>query len=212
MVYALTQGFLLGFSLILAIGAQNALILRYGLIKRFVWQLCLICAVSDSILIALGVLGLGRFIQSFDGLKSIMVWIGVIWLCIYGLLRLRDAYLGWRQNTKATQHTKLAQDQSPKALRGVIILCLLLTWGNPHVYLDTIILIGSLANIYAMPQNWFFAIGAIIASFVFFFSLGYGARILAPLMQHQYAWIIFDSLTALIMFSIAGLLLFKHLL
>ena len=194
---ALFSGFGLGLSLILAIGAQNAFVLRAGLLKRYVFIVCLTCSLSDALLIYIGVNGLGRFVQSMPVIIDVMRYGGAIFLVLYGA---KSLYSAWRGGTGL----KAAGEFS--TLSAAALTCLALTWLNPHVYLDTVILLGSIAV--QSPQPGVFGIGAILASFVFFFTLGYGAQLLAPFFARPRAWQVLDIGIAAVMFSIAfGLIL-----
>ena len=194
---ALFSGFGLGLSLILAIGAQNAFVLRAGLLKRYVFIVCLTCSLSDALLIYIGVNGLGRFVQSMPVIIDVMRYGGAIFLVLYGA---KSLYSAWRGGTGL----KPAGEFS--TLRAAVLTCLALTWLNPHVYLDTVILLGSIAV--QSPQPEVFGLGAILASFVFFFTLGYGAQLLAPFFARPRAWQVLDIGIAAVMFSIAfGLIL-----
>ncbi|MFT4715409.1 MAG: L-lysine exporter family protein LysE/ArgO [Paracoccaceae bacterium] len=196
MIGAATTGFLTGFSLILAIGAQNAFVLRQGLLRQHVFALCLLCAVSDAILIVFGVAGFGFLVKLSPRFPDIMAVGGSMFLVYYGAVRLYSAYKG---------ASGLANTSANKgALWPVLLLGLALTWLNPHVYLDTVGLIGAISSQYVIAgEKVAFGAAAALASFVFFFSLGYGARFLAPIMQTRKAWQIFDLLVAAIMFMIA---------
>ena len=194
---ALFSGFGLGLSLILAIGAQNAFVLRAGLLKRYVFIVCLTCSLSDALLIYIGVNGLGRFVQSMPVIIDVMRYGGAIFLVLYGA---KSLYSDWRGGTGLTAAGEFS------TLRAAALTCLALTWLNPHVYLDTVILLGSIAV--QSPQPGVFGIGAILASFVFFFTLGYGAQLLAPFFARPRAWQVLDIGIAAVMFSIAfGLIL-----
>lgn len=190
---ALTAGFLLGLSLIVAIGAQNAFILRQGLRREHVLPLVLTCAVSDAVLIALGVGGFATVLAHITWLDPLMRYAGAAFLLAYAIRSLRSAFAGG--NALETK------GQATTSLRAALFTCLALTWLNPHVYLDTVVLLGSISTRYA-GQELAFALGAMTASFVFFFSLGYGARLLAPLFAKPIAWRILDGLIALVMASI----------
>lgn len=192
------EGFLLGFSLILAIGAQNAFVLRQGLIRQHVLAIVLVCALSDAILIAAGVAGFGRIIDDFAWLPPLMAGAGAIFLCVYGALRLKAA---WRPQAMTLQNA-----MAP-SLGRAIAACLAFTWLNPHVYLDTVILLGGISARHAGIAKLAFGLGASLSSFVFFFSLGYGARLLAPLFAKPGTWRLLDGLIALTMFAIAASLL-----
>ena len=194
---ALFSGFGLGLSLILAIGAQNAFVLRAGLLKRYVFIVCLTCSLSDALLIYIGVNGLGRFVQSMPVIIDVMRYGGAIFLVLCGA---KSLYSAWRGGTGLTAAGEFS------TLRAAALTCLALTWLNPHVYLDTVILLGSIAV--QSPQPGVFGIGAILASFVFFFTLGYGAQLLAPFFARPRAWQVLDIGIAAVMFSIAfGLIL-----
>ncbi|MEZ5675620.1 L-lysine exporter family protein LysE/ArgO [Thalassovita litoralis] len=190
-------GFGLGLSLILAIGAQNAFVLRQGLRQEHVFAVCLTCALSDAILIAAGVSGFGILVTKLPWLEPVMRWGGAAFLIVYGA---RAFWAAW----KGGGHLDAA-GQGRASLKGVLLTCLLLTWANPHVYLDTVVLLGSVAAQYPAKVN--FALGAMTASFAFFFSLGYGARLLAPLFARPAAWRLLDVLVGAIMWTVAGSLL-----
>ena len=190
-------GFGLGLSLILAIGAQNAFVLRQGLRQEHVFAVCLTCALSDAILIAAGVSGFGILVTKLPWLEPVMRWGGAAFLIVYGA---RAFWAAW----KGGGHLDAA-GQGRASLKGVLLTCLLLTWANPHVYLDTVVLLGSVAAQYPAKVN--FALGAMTASFLFFFSLGYGARLLAPLFARPAAWRLLDVLVGAIMWTVAGSLL-----
>lgn len=192
MQVALT-GFLTGLSLIVAIGAQNAFVLRQGLTRSNVFLVVLICAVSDALLIALGVLGLGAVIQSLPVLLEIIRWFGVLYLIWFGISSLRRAFKPDALNTSGN---------SINSAKKAVLTTLSLTFLNPHVYLDTVIFIGGLAHQFG-TETPLFAFGAIAASFVWFFCLGFGAKKLSPLMAKPIFWKVLDTVIALIMFSIA---------
>ena len=196
---AFFSGFGLGLSLILAIGAPNAFVLRAGLLQRYVLTVCLTCALSDALLIYLGVNGFGRFVQSAPLLLDVMRYGGALFLVFYGA---KSALSAWRGGAG------LQAEGEFSTLRAAVLTCLALTWLNPHVYLDTVILLGSVAVQSQQPQ--LFGSGAILASFVFFFALGYGAQLLAPLFSKPGAWRILDFGIAIVMFSIAFGLVLSH--
>ncbi|WP_425072661.1 LysE/ArgO family amino acid transporter [Sagittula sp. S175] len=193
---ALLAGFALSFSLILAIGAQNAFVLRQGLMRRHVLPVVLVCATSDAVLITAGILGIGALTQAMPWFESAMRWAGAAFLTWYGLRTLRSA----RRGGAAMQAGAEAQ-----SLRAAVLTCLALTWLNPHVYLDTVMLIGAISAQYA--DKLAFGIGAAAASGVFFVSLGYGARLLAPVFARPRAWQVLDAVIGLTMLSIAAMLL-----
>ena len=190
---AFLSGFLLSFSLVLAIGPQNAFVLRQGLLKQHVLPIAFFCTFSDIILISLGIFGFGSTISNFDNLSQYMFAIGGAWLLGYGFLRLKGAYL-------ADSFLEASNEQESD-IKLVLINCAVLTWFNPHVYIDTLILIGTVSIRFEDPLD--FGLGACLASFIFFFSLAYGARLLSPLMSSKKAWQILDLVIASIMFVLA---------
>ncbi|MEM1360694.1 MAG: LysE/ArgO family amino acid transporter [Pseudomonadota bacterium] len=192
------QGFATGFSLILAIGAQNAFILRQGLRGEHVFILCLTCAVSDALLIAAGVIGLDAVISAAPWIDPVFRYGGAAFLVAYGA---RAAQAAWRGGAALAP----AQDRATP-LWPALATCLALTWLNPHVYLDTVLLVGSLAA--QSPDPFRFGLGAVLASFVFFFGLGYGARILRPVFTNPQAWRALEALVAALMWAIAASLIF----
>ena len=185
-------GFGLGLSLILAIGAQNAFILRAGLLRQHVFILCSVCAVSDALLIAAGVSGLGALVGKFPLFLVFMKYAGAAFLFAYGFRSLLKSFRGGRS---------LLAKGEVGSLRQSVIICLLFTWLNPHVYLDTVILLGIASTQYS--ENMHFAAGAIIASFIFFYSLGCGARLLSNFIEHSLSWKILDAIIGIIMWGIA---------
>lgn len=192
------SGFFLGGSLIVAIGAQNAFILRQGLLGQHVFVLCLICALSDAVLIAAGVAGLGTLVAQSPALVKVVTVGGAVFLFAYSALAFRRA---WRPDT-----LKAAKSGETR-LGAAVSACLAFTFLNPHVYLDTVLLVGSVSAGYAGTHRLVFGIGAVIASFVWFFGLGYGARLLQPLFARPSAWRLLDCAIGVIMAAIAiGLL------
>jgi len=184
-------GFTTGFALILAIGAQNAFVLRQGLARQHVFWLCLLCATSDALLITAGVLGFGAIVAAAPLLPQIMAIGGAAFLTIYGAMRLWAAYQG--------DYTLHLAGQSA-GLWPTLATAAAFTWLNPHVYLDTLGLIGAISTQYDMNiDRYVFGIGAVLSSYVFFFSLGYGARFLAPIMQSARAWRILDLVIGVVM-------------
>jgi L-lysine exporter family protein LysE/ArgO len=193
------QGFVISVSLILAIGAQNAFVLRQGLRSEHVLMVVLVCALSDALLIGLGVAGFGAASARFPWLVEAMRWGGVAFLLVYGALRFRAAMRGGEALRPA--------DGQRTPWRQVLITCLVLTWANPHVYLDTLALIGSISVQYA-PYQLEFGIGAALGSLAFFAALGFGARALAPLFANPKAWVVLEVVVGITMWAIAiGLIL-----
>jgi L-lysine exporter family protein LysE/ArgO len=194
MIVAATAGFFLGLSLIVAIGAQNAFILRQGLRREHVLPLVLTCAISDAILIALGVAGFATVLSRVEWLEPVLRYGGAAFLIAYAL---RSAHSAWTGGNSLR-----AGETAGTSLRTALLTCLAFTWLNPHVYLDTVVLLGSISTRYA-GHEVAFALGAMTASFFFFFSLGYGARLLAPLFARPASWRVLDGIIALVMASIA---------
>lgn len=186
-------GFALGLSLIMAIGAQNAFVLRQGIRRSHVFAVCLTCAFSDALLIGAGVAGFGRLSEAAPWVDPLMRWGGAVFLLAYGA---RAFWSAWRGGAVLA-----VAGQGAEALGPVLATCLALTWLNPHVYLDTVVLLGAVAAQY--EDRLGFAMGAMSASFVFFFSLGYGARRLAPLFARPQAWRVLDVCVGLLMWIIA---------
>mgnify|MGYP003620570096 FL=1 len=194
MLHTYLQGFAIGLSLIVAIGAQNAFVLKQGLKKQAVFWVCFVCALSDSILVVLGITGFATVIQLYPELVGFAKWAGAVFLLWYGLQHAIQAF-------KSNQSLH-AGSQNEIQLSKIIIVCLALTWLNPHVYLDTVVLIGSISTQFEQTKLYF-TLGVITASWFFFFSLGYGARVLIPVFANPKAWKVLDVVIALIMWSIA---------
>lgn len=184
-----------GAGLIIAIGAQNAFVLKQGLLKNHVFATVLVCSLTDAALIALGVGGFGALLTSNMLLLSAARWGGAAFLLYYGFRSFRAVF----------KCESLRVDGSPDrpdlkmTLITVLAVCLL----NPHVYLDTVVLLGSIGAQFPISERPFFALGAMLSSFIWFFSIGYGARYLAPLFQKPIAWKILDFLIGCIMWGIA---------
>lgn len=191
---ALFFGFFTGLSLILAIGAQNAFVLRQGLRREHVGLVVAICSISDVILIFGGVTFLGALLPSIPWLSETMRWVGAVFLFFYGALRFRAALRGG-------EALKPSAGDKESALK-VATTCLLLTWANPHVYLDAVVLLGSIAAQYA-PHAMYFGLGASLASMTFFTTLGFGARLLAPLFANARAWVLLEAIIGVVMWMIA---------
>ena len=194
MLHSYLQGFAIGLSLIVAIGAQNAFVLKQGLKKQAVFWVCFVCALSDSILVVLGITGFATVIQLYPELVGFAKWAGAVFLLWYGLQHAIQAF-----KSNQSLHTGSQNDMQ---LSKIIMVCLALTWLNPHVYLDTVVLIGSISTQFEQTKLYF-ALGVITASWLFFFSLGYGARVLIPVFANPKAWKVLDVVIALIMWSIA---------
>lgn len=199
MLGAALTGFVTAFSLILAIGAQNAFVLRQGLLKKHVFWLCLFCAVSDAALITAGVLGFAAIVAAVPMLPQIMMWGGAAFLFVYGAMRLLAAFKG--------DYTMQLSGKSA-GLWATLATAAAFTWLNPHVYLDTLGLIGAVSTKFDVNvERYAFGIGAVLSSFTFFFGLGYGARLLAPIMQSTRAWRVLDIIIGVVMWALAVMLL-----
>ena len=198
MLTSFLPGFALSLTLILAIGAQNAFVLRQGLRREHVFWVCLTCGLSDALLIAAGVAGFGALAERLPWFETAMRYGGAAFLIWYGW---RNALSAWRGGASLE-----TEGTATPSLSRAIGTLLALTWLNPHVYLDTVVLIGSISAQY--PDRMAFGAGAVSASFVFFFALGYGARLLSPFFARPRSWQILDGLIALTMWAIAAKLLF----
>jgi L-lysine exporter family protein LysE/ArgO len=199
-VIAFSSGILSGFALIIAIGAQNAFVIRQGLQRQHVLTVVLFCAISDALLIAAGTAGLGKAIESAPEVLEIVRWFGVTYLIFFGLKSLRSAF----------RHNTLTLEQGNLVSRKRTILTVLgLTFLNPHVYLDTVIFLGSIANQFP-ADKWFFSAGAMTASFLWFFFIGFGSKMAARFMVKVIFWKVLDLAVAIIMFTLATYLTFYN--
>lgn len=183
----------LGFSLILAIGSQNAFVLKQGLLRSHVFAICLFCAVSDAILISAGVAGFGAVTAKFPQLVMVAKYAGAMFLLMYGLKSLYASF--------TISHAMTTSDVHIRSLKKVLLLCFAFTWLNPHVYLDTLVLVGMVST--GATNKAIFVLGAVSASFIFFFSLGYGARLLSPIFAKPKAWNILDALVGILLVGLA---------
>ena len=195
---ALIPGFFTGLSLIVAIGAQNAFVIRQGLLRSHVLLVVIVCSVSDALLIVLGTGGLGKVVQSNPNLLTFIRWFGVFYLTWFGIKSLRSAF---------KENQLLATGQAEISWKRILTTVLALTYLNPHVYLDTVIFVGSIANQF-QSNKWYFALGASLASVLWFSAIGFGARAASRFMSKPIFWRILDSTIALVMFSIAATLAF----
>jgi len=191
---AYIAGFTLGLSLILAIGAQNAFVLKQGLKKQHVFVVCLICAVSDAILVVVGVSGFGMIVKESPWIEILSRYGGALFLGLYAVKSFIAAF--------STNHSLDPAEEISTSLKNTVFICLAFTWLNPHVYLDTVVLLGSISTQFKTGKL-LFTYGAVTASFLFFFSLGYGARILIPFFQKPVSWKVLDFVIGLVMLSIA---------
>lgn len=197
MISSFVTGFSAAFSLILAIGAQNAFVLRQGLKGQHVLPLVLFCAFSDAILVSVGVMGFGAIVGLWPVFPKLMAYAGAAFLFVYGYLRFRAAWRG---------DQKIELEDDSKTLWSTLGIAAALTWANPHVYVDTVGLLGAISTSFHGTPKLTFAIGAILASFVFFFSLGFGAKMLSPYMQSTRAWRILDTIIGIVMWWLAVVL------
>jgi L-lysine exporter family protein LysE/ArgO len=190
-------GLLTGLTLIVAIGAQNAFVLRQGLAREHVAPVVAICAVSDLVLIVAGVAGIGTIVEQAGWLVEVIRWFGLAFLTAYGVRSLLHA-----------RHSGGLAAGAPDALslRAAVLTATALTWLNPHVYLDTVLLLGSIGNTHGSDGRWWFAAGAGLSSVLWFSGLGFGARLLSPLLALPRAWQVLDVLIGLTMLGIAVLL------
>jgi L-lysine exporter family protein LysE/ArgO len=211
----LLAGLGLGFSLIVAIGAQNLFVLRQGLRREHVVLVAAICAISDAALIALGVSGVGLVLHAVPWLVDVVRWAGAVFLVGYGLLAARRAWRPSGHTLEAEGAGAAPSDGTPGAVRvatkalPVALTCLALTWLNPHVYLDTVFLLGTVANTHG-DARWIFAAGAMAASVIWFFGLAFGARYLGRWLGTPRAWRILDAVIAVVMIVMGVSLVLPH--
>ncbi|SDO95583.1 L-lysine exporter family protein LysE/ArgO [Microbacterium sp. ru370.1] len=218
MLPSLLAGLGLGFSLIIAIGAQNLFVLRQGVRREHLLPVVAVCAASDAVLILLGVSGIGLVLQAVPWLIVVVRWAGAAFLLGYAVLAARRA-LRPSGETLRVDPTASASTGVPDAdgtalrtrttLAATVVTCLALTWLNPHVYLDTVFLLGSVASTHG-DGRWAFAVGACLASLVWFTALGFGARYLGRWLDTPRAWRILDALIAVVMVAIAISLVLPH--
>ncbi len=195
MIDSLATGLVTGLTLIIAIGAQNAFVLRQGLARQHVGAVVAICMVSDAVLIVAGVAGIGTIVEQAPTALTVVRWLGVAFLTWYGvstLLRARHAEaLG-------------ASGGATTSYRGAVGMALALTWLNPHVYLDTVLLLGSVANHQGPSGRWWFALGASAGSVLWFSGLGYGARLAHGALGRPRSWQVLDVAIGVVMLAIAA--------
>jgi L-lysine exporter family protein LysE/ArgO len=189
----LLAGFGVGASLIVAIGAQNAYVLRQGIRVEHVFPIVVICAASDAVLILAGVTGIGAIVDRAPLTLAVLRWAAAAFLVGYGLLAARRAFATASLTTTAG---------GGSSLRSAILTVLAMTWLNPHVYVDTVLLLGSIANTHDAGGRWYFGAGAALASVAWFTALGYGARLLGRALARPLAWRILDGIIAAIMIAI----------
>lgn len=196
---AALAGFAASAGLIIAIGSQNAFVLRLGLLQRNVGLVVVTCALGDIALICCGVAGVGALVREWPVLLQALRFGGAIFLAVYGLMAAQRA---WRGSGSLAPGT---DDERNWWL--VLLACLAFTFLNPHVYLDTMILLGGLSTQYPGRAQWAFAAGACLASVSWFSTLGYGSRFLLPVFRSPVAWRVLDAFVAVFMFSLSLLLL-----
>lgn len=196
-ITAAIAGFAASAGLIIAIGSQNAFVLRQGLLQRNVGLVVLTCALGDIVLILCGVLGVGALVREWPALMQVLRFGGAAFLAVYGLMAARRAWTG---------SSGLVPTEAAASSRRVLLACLAFTFLNPHVYLDTMILLGSLSTRYTGLAQWTFAAGACLASVTWFSTLGFGSRVLLPVFKSQRAWRLLDVFVALFMLTLAVLL------
>lgn len=220
MLTALLAGLTLGLSLIVAIGAQNLFVLRQGVRREHSAAVALVCAISDAVLIALGVSGIGAVLHAVPWLIDVVRWAGAAFLAVYAVLAARRALVGqgealdaaatapsdasaeFAESTGGVSASTAIRARTSSRLTPVLLTCLALTWLNPHVYLDTVFLVGSVASTHG-ADRWWFALGAMAASVVWFFALATGARYLARWLATPRAWRVLDCVIAVVMMSLA---------
>ncbi|GAA2301986.1 LysE/ArgO family amino acid transporter [Streptomyces hawaiiensis] len=192
-------GFGTGLSLIVAIGAQNAFVLRQGIRRQAVLAVVGICALSDAALIALGVGGVGAVVVKWPGALTLVGWIGGAFLLVYGALAARRVF---RPDGGALR----TEGDATGSVRRAVLTCLAMTWLNPHVYLDTVFLLGSVAADHG-SLRWTFGLGAVLASLCWFTALGFGARVLGRFLARPAAWRVLDGLVAATMIVLGAVLI-----
>ena len=197
-ILSLVSGLASGLSLIVAIGAQNAFVLRQGVQRSHVLLVVAVCAISDLVLIVLGVAGVGVLIEQAPAVLEVVRWAGAAFLVAYGAMAAVRAIRGTQAAQPAAGHKG--------TWAAALGTCLALTWLNPHVYLDTVLLLGSLAGTHGADGRWWFAAGAGLGSVAWFAALGAGARFLAPLFARPGSWRVLDGGIALVMVTLAVML------
>lgn len=193
---AFIQGLFVSGGLIIAIGAQNAFVLKQGLMKNHIFWVALTCFLCDFVLMSFGVLGFGSLISQSPMATIALAVVGALFLAVYGLRAMRSAIAGGTSLT-------LDNDSKQSTLLATIGTTLALTLLNPHVYLDTVVIIGGVAGTLGFEQKIAFLVGSLLVSATWFFGLGYGARLLIPLFKKAITWQILDAIIALVMWAIA---------
>ena len=196
MISAFLTGFFLGISLIVAIGAQNAFVLRQGILGQHVLYVALFCALSDALLICIGIASISFFFSNFVAqFANLLFGFSALWLAGYGFIRLSTVF---KSDSVLEIESSISKDLIP-----TLSILFVLTFANPHVYLDTMVLIGSISQQFSGDYKIAFALGATLASFIFFFSLAYGAKLLTPVMKRPNSWRKLDFIIAIVMFVIS---------
>ncbi|MWN04729.1 LysE/ArgO family amino acid transporter [Gilliamella sp. Pas-s95] len=191
------QGALISASLIIAIGAQNLFVLKQGLLKNHIFFVAAICFICDFALMSVGILGVGSFISTNLLITRILAILGAVFLILYGFSAFKSAIQG-------NSYMQIeSQDPQNNRLLKVVLATLAVTLLNPHVYLDTVVIVGGIAGTLTSEQKLAFLIGAVCVSFIWFFGIGYGARLLTPLFKQKKMWVILDFLVGCVMFYIA---------
>ena len=197
MISEILRGALISASLIIAIGAQNLFVLKQGLLRNHIFYVSGICFICDFVLMSIGILGVGTFISNNPFITNILAILGALFLIWYGFKAFKSAIKG-----TSSMQVK-SQDSNNNSLVKVILATLAITLLNPHVYLDTVVIVGGIAGTLNSEQKMAFLIGAVCVSFIWFFSIGYGARLLTPLFKQKRMWVVLDCLVGLVMFYIA---------
>ena len=197
-MFAILPGFLTALSLIMAIGAQNAFVIRQGLTRKHVLLVVLVCVASDALLICLGIGGFGAVISSLPWLLEVIRWGGVAYLIWFGVRSLMSAF---------KNETMDSSGRGVQSAKSALLAILGFTFINPHVYLDTVILLGGIGSQFG-DNKWFFAVGASLGSVVWFFSLGFGAKAASRFMSRPVFWRVLDTVIAVVMFAVALTLAF----
>lgn len=198
MFLTLLKGFTVGGSLIVAIGAQNVFVIKQGLKRQYLLLTALVCSLLDAIFIAVGVGGFGHLVSAFPGMIVFMKYFAILFLLIYGALSFKSVFKSKQMDVSSDREI---------SLKNTILVLLALTVLNPHAYLDTVVLLGTIAA--QQTNRIYFALGAIIASFIWFFAITYGVSLLSPLLQKKSAWKVIDGLSGLTMWGIALTLYFS---
>ncbi|MEN9714704.1 MAG: hypothetical protein RJA35_171 [Actinomycetota bacterium] len=199
---AIWVGLATGFGLIVAIGAQNAFVVRQGLARNHIGLIVLICAISDTVLIAAGVGGMGAIVTALPWLLAVMRWGGVAYLTWFGV---RTA-----MSVLKSENLQADGSVSRLSMQKAAVTALMLTWLNPHVYLDTVVFLGSIGNQFGV-NRWWFVLGAATASWIWFAGVGFGAKAASKALSKPMFWKVLDTIIALVMFGLAGVLAFAKL-